>query len=229
MQHLDRYLDDPFWSALTGPHAALALGDGYARCYPRDVAPFAGVASHDAQAFDSLARLIEAGGMVGLVGSPPQLPDSWRQVSEFSVFQLVCERRITAPADSESAVIPLTDAEVPAMLQLTGLAQPGPFFPRTIELGAYVSIQQDAQLVAMAGMRLHLPGCREISAVCTHPAFRRRGYSRLLVSVLAEAIQRAGEVPFLHVATENSGAIALYESLGFVRRAEPRLYVLERQ
>ena len=37
------YLDDPAWSALTGPHAALALVDGDARRYPADVSPFAAV------------------------------------------------------------------------------------------------------------------------------------------------------------------------------------------
>jgi predicted GNAT family acetyltransferase len=142
---------------------------------------------------------------------------------------MVCERQMMAPADQEPAVIPLTRADVPAMLRLIELAQPGPFLPRTIELGTYVSIQQDTQLVAMAGVRLHPPGYREISAVCTHPSYRRRGYGNRLVSVLVHTIQSAGEVPFLHVASENSGAISLYESLGFVRRAELSHLLLERQ
>ena len=187
------------------------------------------MASRDIEAFDSLADLVEPGGAVALIGSSPALPAGWRLVTEFSMVQMVCERPVTLPIDYESAIVPLTNSDVPAMLQLVELAQPGPFLPRTIELGPYLSIRDGARLAAMAGVRLRPPGYREISAVCTHPAFRRRGYSRLLVSVLAHKIQSAGEVPFLHVATEKSGAIALYESLGFVRRSEPRLVVLERQ
>ena len=40
----DNPLDNPAWHALTGPHAAFALGRGMARHYPRDVAPFSAVA-----------------------------------------------------------------------------------------------------------------------------------------------------------------------------------------
>ena len=229
MQQLDIHLEDPIWSALAGPHASIALGGDLARCYPRDVSRFAAVASRDVEAFDSLAELIEPGGAVALMGSTQALPAEWRLVTEFSVVQMVCERPVTLPIDNESGIVPLTNSDVPAMLQLIELTQPGPFLARTIELRPYLSIQDGGQLAAMAGVRLRPPGCREISAVCTHPAFRRRGYSRLLISVLAHKIQSAGEVPFLHVATEKSGAIALYESLGFVRRSEQRLFVLERQ
>jgi predicted GNAT family acetyltransferase len=229
MARVTKYLDNPAWHALTGPHAALALGDSHARCYPRDVAPFVAVASNTASAFASLARLIEAGRTVVLVGGCPERTDSWRLVRRFSVVQMMCDRQTTASAHRGPAVIPLSRADVPAMLRLTQLTQPGPFLPRTIELGTYVSIQHDTQLVAMAGLRFHLPGYREISAVCTHPSFRRRGYGARLVRVLVDDIQRAGDVPFLHVVSENSAAITLYESLGFVQRAELNVCALERQ
>ena len=55
--------------------------------------------------------------------------------------------------------------------------RPGPFRPRTIELGGYVGIFHDSKLVAMAGQRLRPPGYCEVSAVCTHPDARRRGYA----------------------------------------------------
>ena len=37
-------LDNPAWHALTGTHAAVALGAGLARHYPRDMAPFSAIA-----------------------------------------------------------------------------------------------------------------------------------------------------------------------------------------
>jgi len=41
MQHV---LDNPVWHALIGPHAEYAIGQGLARHYPRDMAPFVAIA-----------------------------------------------------------------------------------------------------------------------------------------------------------------------------------------
>lgn len=80
----------------------------------------------------------------------------------------------------------------------------------------------------MAGERLKLPGLTEVSAVCTHPDHRGRGYAGGLMSLVARRIQQRGETPFLHVASQNKSAIALYERLGFCVRSQIILTVLER-
>ena len=112
------------------------------------------------------------------------------------------------------------------MLALTKLTEPGPFLPRTIELGAYHGIYESGSLVAMAGERLHLTGFTEVSAVCTHPSFRGRGYGNTLMSVVISGILNRGETPFLHVKTDNP-AIALYKKLGFQIRAQLHLAVIQ--
>ena len=58
------------------------------------------------------------------------------------------------------------------------LTNPGPFGPRTIELGRFVGIHRDGRMVAMAGERLKPEGHTEITGVCTDPDHRGRGYSR---------------------------------------------------
>jgi predicted GNAT family acetyltransferase len=63
-------------------------------------------------------------------------------------------------------------------------------------------------------------GLTEISGVCTHPDHRGRGYAAGLMHMTASRILARGEMPFLHVYATNIGAIALYESLGFVFRCE---------
>jgi predicted GNAT family acetyltransferase len=72
----------------------------------------------------------------------------------------------------------------------------------------------------MAGERLHPPGWTEISAVCTDADFRGQGLATRLVLGIADGIYSRGETPFLHAAATNTNAIALYEHLGFVLRAE---------
>ena len=52
---------------------------------------------------------------------------------------------------------PLTAADVPAMVELAELTEPGPFRERTIELGPFFGIFESGRLLAMAGQRTHLP------------------------------------------------------------------------
>jgi predicted GNAT family acetyltransferase len=115
----------------------------------------------------------------------------------------------------EATMRPLADGDVPAMTDLVTRTEPGPWRPRTIELGGYVGIFHGDALVAMAGQRMHPPGYVEISAVCTDPSARRRGYASIVTHVVADAIAARGATPMLHVANDNPNARAVYEQLGF--------------
>jgi predicted GNAT family acetyltransferase len=113
------------------------------------------------------------------------------------------------------------------MLALVALTAPGPFAPRTVELGRYIGVRDDGALVAMAGERLHVDGHREISAVCTHPDHRGRGLAEALVRDVVAGVAARGEVPILHVEQKNVTAIRLYERLGFAIRRPIEAAVLE--
>src|SRR5262249_1306565 len=121
----------------------------------------------------------------------------------------------------------LTAADVPEMISLTRLTQPGPFGERTREMGDYFGIRVNGKLAAMAGERLKVPGFTEISAVCTHPDFLGRGYARGLMGILMQRIGARGETPFLHVRKTNARAVELYERLGFRKRLEAHYAVLQ--
>ena len=224
-------LDNPAWSALTTHQAHLALGGNLARCYPPDLTPIGAVASPDRRALEALADLIPLGDYLSLPatlpGLVPLLPPQLRVTLEKTLVQMVSSCRIhVATRGLELSVLSAADA--PEMLALASLTHPGPFRSRTYTLGTYLGIRVDGRLVAMAGQRMHLPGYREISAVCTHPDFEGRGYARTLVSRLAAAVFDESMTPFLHFEEANERAQALYISLGFIERRRLPLLVVER-
>ena len=209
-------LDNPIWHALTSTHAGLAEGDELARRYPLHLAPFAAVREQTPEAFASLARALHPEGMAALFITPlePPLP-GWTHLRTFEVVQMICEHLVPTP---EPEMIKLEAQNMPEMLELVRLTEPGPFKDRANELGTFYGVRNDRQLVAMAGERIRLTGFTEISAVCTHPDFQRRGLARGLMHRISSEILARGEIPFLHVFAGNSNAIRAYETLGFRQR-----------
>lgn len=155
-------LDNPAWSALTGAHAHLAEGNDLARRYPADVSPFAAVRSwDDPGVWDAVIELV---GYDAEFPGPPEsvaLPPGWVRGEPFQGVQLVETERLHGRPDDEAVL--LGAADVPEMLDLVARAQPGPFLPRTYQLGRYVGIRRDGRLAAMAGERLQPAGWTEIS------------------------------------------------------------------
>lgn len=210
-------LDNPAWAALTGPHSRFAERTGRAARYPADVAPFHAVADpDDPRAWADLAALVGPGGTASVRGvSTP--PPGWEIVRTGYGVQLV-DTALRAEADP--GLVPLGPADVPEILDLVARTEPGPYLPRTIELGTYLGVRDrdDGRLIALAGERLHPPGWTEISAVCTDPDHRGRGLATRLVRAVAAGIKARGERPFLHAAAGNTDAVRLYESIGFTLR-----------
>ena len=217
-------LDNPIWHALSTEQSALAQGNRLAKRFPIDVAPFGGLIDQSAAAYDALEEILPGAVTALALDAEPVLPRNWEMLQSGEMYQMIYEA--PAYADDKPIFRELTEADVPEMLALTKLTEPGPFLPRTIELGAYLGVFDAGSLVAMAGERLHLTGFTEISAVCTHPQHRGRGYGNALLSALIARIMRRGETPFLHVRTGNVTAIRLYEKLGFRVRAQLHLAVI---
>jgi ribosomal protein S18 acetylase RimI-like enzyme len=212
-------LDDCVWQSLTGHHTRFAERTGYAIRYRSDFAPFAALREPgDERSWQDAAQLIGAEGTLVLFGWSAA-PVGWESVFAFENVQLEgTGAALQASADPDA--VPLGPEDVPEILDLIARTQPGPFRPRTIELGAYLGIRCDGRLVAMAGERQRPPGWTEISAVCTDDAYRGQGLATRLVGAVAAGIRDRGETPFLHTLITNTNALRLYESMGFTPRRQ---------
>lgn len=179
-----------------------------------------------------LTALIPRDGAIGMVEtSAITPPPGTTEVMCGNVHQMMA--RTIVARESRFDVIALEDADAEEMLALATLTEPGPFFRRTHQLGNFIGVRQQGKLVAMAGERLKLAddsfgAFTEVSGVCTHPDWRGKGYAGGLMGIVAQRILERGETPFLHVYAANSGAIALYETLGFHFRAALTFTVLQR-
>ena len=208
-------LDDWIGDALRGDHRAFALSSAGSVRYDPAVAVFGSVTpdplTGDLRALDALPSDEIVLATLERVEPPP----GWIRTLEFEVGQMTDDGIADLPAEAFGTE--LTASDVPEMLALVALTQPGPFSARTIELGGYVGVRHEGRLVAMAGRRVAPTGWTEISAVCTHPDFRGRGSATRLMLEVLRGIRAEGRRGFLTVLDGNPAA-RLYESMGFVRR-----------
>ena len=168
----------PIWTRADHPAAALAEGGALARRYPPDIAPFADMADMSAQSFAALGALMSPSDIAVLF-----TPDPVTAPAEFkTLLAKTGEQMIGMPAEVSGGaadIVTLGADDVPAMMELTKLTNPGPFAARTHELGTFLGIRVDGQLVAMAGERMKPADYTEITAVCVHPDHRGRGYAQI--------------------------------------------------
>ena len=209
-------LNNPVWAALTGPQACFAEAAGNAARFLPEIAPFAALSDPtDPAAWRDLATIT---GQAVLTGPTITAPPGWERVEATPGVQMIGQSMFGV---DDPEAVPLTEKDVPEMLELVARAQPGPFLKRTVDLGRYLGIRDgDGRLVAMAGERLRLPGWTEVSAVCTDPAFRGKGLGARLTLAVAAGILARGDLPFLHTAHDNENAIRLYGRLGFQHSAD---------
>ena len=214
-------LENPIWAALNSAQQHFSIPAGAARRYPADVAPFCAVAEEGVPlSAQDLAGI--ANGSYYFLGPMPALPAGWSLQPLSGVLQMVYEGGpLPAPGAEAQAAIRVLASHDPAMVELTNIAFPGYFRPRTGEMGRYAGIHDDGgRLVALSGERMDLGHLREVSAVFTHPEFTGRGYARKLVEFIMYGMQQQGVRPMLHVGAANARAQALYRAMGFAATRE---------
>ena len=223
-----RLLDNIVWHTLAGPHARYAAGTGGARRYAAGFSPIVGFEDPLRPDFDALVPFCAPGEHFYSDGWSGAAPPGWGIDLESTMLKMVWEGG--APEhDTAAGARRLGREHAAQAMALATLTRPGPFGPRTVELGEYLGIFDGDRLVAMAGERMCAARLREISGVCTHPEYQGRGHARALVTGLVRRQVQRGETPFLHVMRDNAGAIGLYERMGFRTYRESVVRVLSRR
>jgi ribosomal protein S18 acetylase RimI-like enzyme len=219
MNHL---LDNMIWNAITTGNREIADVNGSVGSYLPDIAPFAAMKELNEENLEKLYQFLPGDRKVAISSLDPMDLDKskWQTLLHMDCCQMVYDEPVDSFVTPQSlSIVPLNRSHVPQMLDLTALTKPGPFLENTILFGNYFGIFKGGRLAAMTGQRMHPVPYMEISAVCTHPDFRGHGYARTLMLHVMKLILDNSQVPFLHVLANNTGAIQLYESIGFrVRR-----------
>lgn len=222
-------IENIIWKALTTRQTQFAESRAHARRFLPEVTLLSAFDEPNAAGYASLRELVREGETLAIfIDREFESAPGWQLVAKAPLVQMICEHFKPAENDTTKKIVPLGLADSPEMMALTALTKPGPFGPRTHELGYYAGIRVDGKLVAMAGERLKVPGHTEVSAVCTHPDHLGQGYAQALMSDVMRQIIARGETPILHSRADNARAIAIYEKLGFRTSKEWHFAVLRK-
>ncbi|MWB95413.1 GNAT family N-acetyltransferase [Flavobacterium sp. GA093] len=208
-------LDNPVWFSLNETHKDKAIVFEDVQFYQPDYCPFGGFTVMDETA-NALKQYSNSISNFYIVGNLPKFNNSLLLNKELVCNQMVLDTTIVMDTDEE--IVALQSEHQKELFELVNLVQPGYFKNKTSELGQYYGIFKNDMLVAVTGERMKMDTFTEVSAVVTHPEYTGQGLAKRLVSHTANQIFLQNKIPYLHVAETNTGAIHLYEKLGFVTR-----------
>lgn len=225
-------LDNIIWQALTTRQIQFSQSFKGSRRFVPEVGPLAAFLQPDDEGYESLAELVKLSGTIAVfLDAPYESRAGWSVVAGAPLLQMVWQNGSLGDLAPElsSRIVELGTADSSEMVALAAMTKPGPFGPRTHELGNFFGIRQEGKLVAMAGERMKVPGHTEVSAVCTHPEHTGHGYAAALMTRVMQGIIERAEVPFLHVRGDNLRAIEIYKRLGFQERKSGYFVVLRHE
>lgn len=126
---------------------------------------------------------------------------------------------------------PMTAADVPSVAALEKLCFSDPWSVSSIAseldnpLSLWLVWEEDGAAAAYLGVQ-RVPPQADVMNVAVSPALRRRGIARALFAELERRLPEIDEL-FLEVRASNSGAIALYRTLGFEQVGRRSNYYLD--
>jgi predicted GNAT family acetyltransferase len=208
-------LDNPVWYSLSESHQKFSVDYNDIKFYHPDYCAFGGFEN-----IENISKHIDEYSALAdnffVVGAKPQLSARLTLKKELVCLQMIINDKIDTEINENITV--LTNDHADVLFQLVNLVQPGYFKRKTALLGNYSGLFKNGQLVSVTGERMKMNGFVEVSAVVTHPNHTGKGYAKQLIAHTVNNIFNQNKTPYLHVAETNTGAIELYEKLGFTKR-----------
>jgi ribosomal protein S18 acetylase RimI-like enzyme len=208
-------LDNPVWHSLSETHKNFSIVYNNLKFYAPDYCTFGGFNNGNdiSGEIDEYSKLIDS---FFIVGEKPGFSERIVLESELVCLQMIIEGFVDVKF--KDPIIKLNGKFEESLFDLVNLVQPGYFKKKTVIMGDYYGILKDDELVAATGERMKMDDFTEVSAVVTHPLYTGRGYAKQLVAYTVNKILSENKTPYLHVSEKNTGAIKLYEALGFSTR-----------
>lgn len=221
----DKKLDNPVWHSLSETHESLSIDYGNIKFYQPDYCHFGGFIQTEniAGSVSDYSTKVDS---FFIVGEKPTFPNTIRLKNELICNQMIIDDKIEM--EIKENIVQLGAEYANDLFQLVNLVQPGYFKQKTFLLGNYYGIFKGEELIAVTGERMKMNQYTEVSAVVTHPDHTGKGYAMQLVAHTVNNIFNEGKMPYLHVAETNTGAIRLYEKLGFRTRRKISFWNLEK-
>jgi ribosomal protein S18 acetylase RimI-like enzyme len=205
-------LNNPVWNSLYERHQSFVIDYPAIKFYNPDYCPFGGFQKGEDISTDIDEYATRVNNFF-IVGEKPEISTNLKIKNELVCLQMIIHERSNVAVNEE--IVKLTTNHAEALYQLINLVQPGYFKMKTALLGDYFGIFKKGVLVAVTGERMKMNDFTEVSAVVTHPDHTGRGYAKQLVAHTVNNILDQDRIPYLHVVESNTGAIKLYENLGF--------------
>ena len=221
----DYKLDNPIWYALNETHKQYVVEFNGCKFYKPEYSPFGGTGKggDTALATDQYSKLTA---LFYMVGDPPIAGSNARIKKQLTANQMILYKPFAFEI-TERIIELETQGQKKELYELVNLVQPGFIREKTVAMGKHFGIYSDKQLVAVSGKRVEMNSYSEVSAVVTHPEFRKRGFAKQLLKRTTDKIFSDKKTPILHVDENNAHAIQLYEQLGFVTRRKMGFCMLE--
>lgn len=136
----------------------------------------------------------------------------------YSKMSLVAGDRLGAGILPEYPARPVLAEDLPAIMELYGLAYPANWFDRRmLETGKYQGAFCGSRLIAIAGVHVYSKryGIATLGNITTHPDFRGKGLGASITATVCEDLLKDVGFIGLNVKADNRAAIRCYEKIGF--------------
>jgi len=155
--------------------------------------------------------------LLGQAAHMAHLARAYRLDYQDRMLRMVLRGPLRSPKELSPDIMRLDDRFLPELQSLYSQAHGNAFAPYQLQHGVFYGLQQQGQLVAVAGTHIVSSAYRvaAVGNVFTRPEFRARGYAQQVTHAVCRELQARQLDIVLNVEQDNHPAVRVYRHLGF--------------